>query len=80
VALKIISKSHIKKQVHVTRLKREVRIMKLLDHPNIVKLYDVAETEKDVILVMEYVEGGKRKATFNTFNILSHQHIRMKQN
>ncbi|KAI9205847.1 kinase-like domain-containing protein [Polychytrium aggregatum] len=59
VALKIISKSIIKKVSHITRLKREVRLMRLVHHPHIVKLYDVAETEKEIILAMEFVEGGE---------------------
>lgn len=57
--MKVIHKSCIKKPVHITRLKREVRIMKLLHHPHIVKLYEVAETEKEIILVMEFMEGGE---------------------
>ncbi|KAJ3074365.1 Map microtubule affinity-regulating kinase [Podochytrium sp. JEL0797] len=59
VALKIINKTSIKKPEHVTRIKREVRILRLLNHPNIVKLYDVAETDKEIILSMEYIEGGE---------------------
>ncbi|TPX71481.1 hypothetical protein SpCBS45565_g01165 [Spizellomyces sp. 'palustris'] len=59
VALKIIQKSSLKKTSHVTRLKREVRIMRLLHHPNITRLYDVMETEKEIVLSMEYVEGGE---------------------
>ncbi|KAJ3417071.1 Ral GTPase-activating protein subunit alpha-2 [Chytridiales sp. JEL 0842] len=59
VALKVIQKSSIKKPEHITRIKREVRIMRLLNHPNIVKLYDVSETEKDIVISMEYVEGGE---------------------
>lgn len=59
VAMKIIHKSCIKKPVHITRLKREIRIMKLLHHPHIVRLYEVAETDKEIILVMEFMEGGE---------------------
>ncbi|KAJ3221361.1 MAP/microtubule affinity-regulating kinase 3 [Chytriomyces hyalinus] len=59
VALKIINKSSIKKPEHITRIKREVRIMRLLNHPNIVKLFDVAETDKEIILSLEYIEGGE---------------------
>ncbi|KAJ3037877.1 hypothetical protein HK097_003346, partial [Rhizophlyctis rosea] len=59
VALKIIQKSTLKKASHITRLKREVRIMRLLHHPNITQLYDVIETEKEIVLVMEHVEGGE---------------------
>ncbi|KAJ3111470.1 MAP/microtubule affinity-regulating kinase 3 [Phlyctochytrium bullatum] len=59
VALKIIHKTTIKKPEHITRIKREVRIMRLLNHPSIVKLFDVAETDKDIVLAMEFVEGGE---------------------
>ncbi|KAJ3096413.1 hypothetical protein HDU97_005910 [Phlyctochytrium planicorne] len=59
VALKIIHKSTIRKAKHIKRVTREVRILKLLNHPNIVKLYDFVETEKDIVLVMEYVGGGE---------------------
>ena len=38
---------------------REVKLMRLLDHPHIVKVYDVFETEEDVVVVMEYVSGGE---------------------
>lgn len=59
VALKIILKSSIKKQANVTRIKREVRLMRLLNHPNIARLYDVMETEKEIILCLQYVDGGE---------------------
>ena len=32
--------------------------MKRINHPNIAKLYDVIETETQVVLVMEYISGG----------------------
>ena len=32
--------------------------MKRINHPNIVKLYDVVETDSQVVLVMEYINGG----------------------
>jgi serine/threonine protein kinase len=38
---------------------REVVMMKLMDHPNIVRIYDVYEGEKELYLVLEYVEGGE---------------------
>jgi len=43
----------------VTGLMREVQLMKLLNHPHIVKVYDVFETDDDVVVVMEYVAGGE---------------------
>lgn len=32
--------------------------MKRINHPNIAQLYDVVETETQVVLVMEYISGG----------------------
>ena len=32
--------------------------MQRLNHPHVAKLYDTVETEKEVILVLEYVGGG----------------------
>ena len=43
----------------MVRVKREIRILKLLNHPNIVRLFDVAETDKEIILTMEYAGGGE---------------------
>lgn len=39
-------------------IRREIKIMKRVNHPNIAKLYDVIETETQVILVLEFVSGG----------------------
>ena len=39
-------------------IRREIKIMKRINHPNIVKLYDVIETETQVVLVMEMIGGG----------------------
>jgi serine/threonine protein kinase len=32
--------------------------MEKLDHPNIAKLYEAFDTHKQVILIMEHVNGG----------------------
>lgn len=39
-------------------IRREIKIMKRINHPNIAKLYDVIETDTQVVLVMEYISGG----------------------
>ena len=60
VALKFLSKENLlKRQTRMVRVKREIRILKLLNHPNIVRLFDVAETDKEIILTMEYAGGGE---------------------
>ncbi|KAG1736084.1 uncharacterized protein EDB91DRAFT_1142665 [Suillus paluster] len=38
---------------------REIIMMKLMNHPNILRIYDVFEGEKELYLVLEYVEGGE---------------------
>lgn len=40
-------------------IEREILMMKLMDHPNIMRLYDVWESDKDLYLILEYVEGGE---------------------
>lgn len=38
---------------------REIIMMKLMNHPNIIRIYDVFEGERELYLVLEYVEGGE---------------------
>lgn len=65
-AVKIVSKSTILNSVSrpgsgnaFFNIEREIVIMKLIDHPNILHLYDVWETNSDLYLILEYVEGGE---------------------
>lgn len=38
---------------------REITMMKLMNHPNIMRIYDVYEGERELYLILEYVEGGE---------------------
>jgi serine/threonine protein kinase len=58
VALKIYQKEKIKDLQRKKSIRREIKIMKRINHPNIVKLYDVIETDTQVVLVMEMICGG----------------------
>ncbi|XP_008834907.1 myosin light chain kinase family member 4 [Nannospalax galili] len=40
-------------------VKNEISIMNQLDHVNLIQLYDAFESKHDIILVMEYVDGGE---------------------
>ncbi|XP_004700236.2 myosin light chain kinase family member 4 [Echinops telfairi] len=40
-------------------VKNEISIMNQLDHVNLIQLYDAFETKNDMVLVMEYVDGGE---------------------
>ncbi|KAL5522651.1 hypothetical protein ACEPAG_8669 [Sanghuangporus baumii] len=48
-----------KAEKHRNGIDREIIMMKLMDHPNIVRIYDVFEGERDLFLVLEYVNGGE---------------------
>ena len=58
VALKIYQKEKIKDLQRKKSIRREIKIMQRVNHPNIAKLFDVIETDTQVILVMEYINGG----------------------
>ncbi|ELV10639.1 serine/threonine-protein kinase DCLK3 [Tupaia chinensis] len=55
-AMKIIDKSKLKGKEDM--VDSEILIIQSLSHPNIVKLYEVYETETEIYLIMEYVQGG----------------------
>uniref|UniRef100_A0A8C6Y6M9 Myosin light chain kinase family member 4 n=1 Tax=Naja naja TaxID=35670 RepID=A0A8C6Y6M9_NAJNA len=56
LAAKIIKARSVKEKDEV---KNEINIMNQLTHMNIIQLYDAFESKNDVVLVMEYVEGGE---------------------
>ncbi len=58
VAVKFIARSSIKKPAHSVRIKREINLMTALHHENIAGLYMTLETDADIILIMEYVNGA----------------------
>ncbi|XP_005387087.1 PREDICTED: sperm motility kinase 2B-like [Chinchilla lanigera] len=53
VAVKVLEKNKLK----LTSTTSEVKILKDLQHPNIVQLLEVLETERELLLVLEYVRG-----------------------
>ncbi|EFJ24233.1 hypothetical protein SELMODRAFT_414787 [Selaginella moellendorffii] len=58
VAIKVMSRRNIIEGGMREKVAREVRTMALLRHPHIVRLYEVFETPRDVLIVMEYAERG----------------------
>nr|XP_009507224.1 PREDICTED: myosin light chain kinase 2, skeletal/cardiac muscle-like [Phalacrocorax carbo] len=40
-------------------VKNEINVMNQLNHVNLIQLYDAFESKNDIVLVMEYVEGGE---------------------
>jgi serine/threonine protein kinase len=61
VAIKIIHPAFRKKQTFIARFQREARVVARLEHPNIVPIYDYAEYEGLVYLVMKFIEGHTLK-------------------
>ncbi|TPX37407.1 hypothetical protein SmJEL517_g00463 [Synchytrium microbalum] len=66
VAIKIISRESLsqnqspeKKTSNNMKIEREITIMKLIQHPNVLQLFDVYESEKELFLILEHVEGGE---------------------
>ncbi len=57
VAVKVIRKDRLCKEVAVRRFEREIAIAAQLDHPNIVRALDADRAGDAHFLVMEYVEG-----------------------
>ena len=58
MALKIYQKEKMKDIQRQKSIRREIKIMNRIKHPNIAQLYEVIETETQVVLVMEYISGG----------------------
>eukprot|EP01062_Namystynia_karyoxenos_P064668 TRINITY_DN576_c0_g6_i1.p1 TRINITY_DN576_c0_g6~~TRINITY_DN576_c0_g6_i1.p1 ORF type:complete len:599 (+),score=181.54 TRINITY_DN576_c0_g6_i1:75-1799(+) len=40
-------------------IREEIKIMKKLEHPNIIRIYGTMESESELMIVMEYLEGGQ---------------------
>ena len=59
IAAKVLQKSSINNKDIEDMIKREIKFSKYFRHPNIIRLYDVIETNSEIILIMEYASGGE---------------------
>ena len=59
ISAKILQKSTIKSKELEEKVKREIRFSKYFRHPNIIHLYEVIETQNEIIMIMEYASGGE---------------------
>ena len=59
IAAKILPKATINKKDLEEKVKREIRFSKYFRHPNIIHLYEVIETQNEIIMIMEYASGGE---------------------
>lgn len=54
-----MDKGQISDTSDVERVFRETFILTTLDHQNIIKLFEVLNTPRAIVLVMEYATGGE---------------------
>ena len=59
VAAKILQKSSIRSKELDEKVRREIRFSKYFRHPNIIHLYEVIETQNEIIMIMEYAPKGE---------------------
>ena len=58
-ALKILTKADVVKLKQVDHILSEVTILNILDHPFLVRMGGIAQNERYLYIVMEYVPGGE---------------------
>lgn len=58
VAIKTIEKSFMKDDFHWKKVFQEVYILKKIKHHNVIRLLEVFESNKHLLMVMEYAGGG----------------------
>ena len=59
IAAKILQKSSIRNKELDEKVRGEIRFSKYFRHPNIIHLYEVIETSNEIIMIMEYAQGGE---------------------
>ena len=59
VAIKILEKSKILEKEDLERILREMEMLKKFNHPNVIETYEISETPKSYLIIMEYCEGGE---------------------
>lgn len=72
-ALKVIPRSKITRKIE--RFINEVNALKKLDHPNVIRLYEVYESDMDVILVQEFWKGGELMKRFESYDTINEHKV-----
>jgi serine/threonine protein kinase len=58
VAIKSVSKSQLTSRQKRTQMTREISFLKLLHHPLVAEFYETIEDEKNIYIIMEFLENG----------------------
>ena len=56
-AIKIYEKSKLNDSMKKKAVQREIISLRKIDHPNIIKMHDLIETQKQICLVTDFVNG-----------------------
>src|SRR5260370_35811693 len=66
--LKLLSKQLSSSPDRIARFKEEGKALSALNHPNIETIYDIADHDGEVFLVLEYLPGGTLGAVVSDLN------------
>jgi serine/threonine-protein kinase len=69
VAIKYLPEHLTKDKNNVERFKREAKAAAALNHPNIITIHDIIESENQICIVMEYVEGKSLRDVMNDYDL-----------
>lgn len=56
--MKIYKKYKLEEPNRRKSVKREIKLMEKMNHCHIIQLFEIIDTQKYVILIMEYIGGG----------------------
>ena len=59
VAIKLLDKSKIVEKDDLERIIREMKIYKEINHPNVIKVFEMLDTNKFYMIIMEFYERGE---------------------
>ena len=73
VAIKTINKKRIRDEGHKKRIMQEAFMLRRIDHQNVIKCFEMFETQKYIMIVMEYCPGGSLSKLLKQVDKLSEQ-------
>lgn len=56
-AIKIYQKVKLNDSMKRKAVQREIMALKKIDHPHIIKMHDLIETNKQICIVTDYIQG-----------------------
>ena len=75
-AIKCLNRNRLEMAAQSGRLAKEIKLLKLLNHPNVIRLYEVLHTPSEILMVMEYVDGGDLLEVLNSRTRFTEMEVR----